>query len=62
MRYDTVILDLDGTITESAPGIMRIAAYALEKMGRPVPGEDVLRRFVGPPLFTSFRDECGLSD
>ena len=44
MRYDTVILDLDGTITESAPGIMRSAAYALEKMGRPVPGEDVLRQ------------------
>ena len=62
MRYDTVILDLDGTITESAPGIMRSAAYALEKMGRPVPGEDVLRRFVGPPLVDSFIRYCGLTD
>lgn len=62
MRYDTVILDLDGTITESAPGIMRSAAYALEKMGRPVPGEDVLRRFVGPPLVDSFIRYCGLTE
>lgn len=62
MRYDTVILDLDGTITESAPGIMRSAAYALEKIGRPVPGEDVLRRFVGPPLVDSFIRYCGLTE
>lgn len=62
MRYDTVILDLDGTITESAPGIMRSAAYALEKMGRPVPGGDVLRRFVGPPLVDSFIRYCGLTE
>lgn len=62
MRYDTVILDLDGTITESAPGIMRSATYALEKMGRPVPGEDVLRRFVGPPLVDSFIRYCGLTE
>lgn len=62
MRYDTVILDLDGTITESAPGIMRSAAYALEKMGRPVPGEDVLRHFVGPPLVDSFIRYCGLTE
>ncbi|MBQ6715429.1 MAG: dTMP kinase [Clostridia bacterium] len=62
MNYDAIIFDLDGTITESAPGIMKSAAYALEKMNKPVPGEDVLRKFVGPPLHKSFMDFCSLSD
>ena len=62
MRYDAVIFDLDGTITESAPGIMKSAAYALEQMGKPVPGEDVLRTFVGPPLHDSFMRMCGLTN
>lgn len=56
------LFDFDGTIAESGRGIMNCARYALEKLNKPVPGEDVLRRFVGPPLFTAFRDECGLSD
>lgn len=62
MKYDAIIFDLDGTITESAPGIMKSAAYALEKMNKTVPDEAVLRKFVGPPLHRSFMDFCGLSD
>ncbi|MBQ3170213.1 MAG: HAD hydrolase-like protein, partial [Clostridia bacterium] len=62
MNYDAIIFDLDGTITESAPGIMKSSAYALEQMQKPVPGEDVLRKFVGPPLHKSFMDFCGLTD
>lgn len=62
MRYDAVIFDLDGTITESAPGIMKSVTHALTKMNRPVPGEDVLRAFVGPPLLDSFMRFTGLSE
>lgn len=62
MNYDAVIFDLDGTITESAPGIMKSSSYALEKMGKPVPGEDVLRKFVGPPLHKSFMEFCHLNE
>lgn len=54
MRFDCVVFDLDGTLTASAPGIMRSAAYALEKMGREVPDESTLTAFVGPPLQDSF--------
>ena len=28
-----VLFDLDGTLTDSAPGIVRCVQYALEKMG-----------------------------
>ncbi|MBR3928217.1 MAG: dTMP kinase [Clostridia bacterium] len=62
MNYDAVIFDLDGTVTESAPGIMKSVSYALNKMGKPVPSEDVLRKFVGPPLHKSFMEFCGLTD
>ena len=31
MKYKTIFFDLDGTITDSAPGIMNSIKYALEK-------------------------------
>ena len=36
MKYDTILFDLDGTLTESGVGITRSAAYACERMGVPV--------------------------
>lgn len=60
MRPDVVLFDLDGTLTESAPGITRSVAYALEAAGLPPLDAATLLRFVGPPLFDSFRDIAGL--
>lgn len=37
MRYETIYFDLDGTLTDSGPGITNSVAYALTRMGRPVP-------------------------
>lgn len=62
MRFDTVIFDLDGTITESGEGIVNSAKYALEKMDLPFPSQSVLESFVGPPLYDSFVNSCDLSD
>ncbi|MCC6193860.1 MAG: HAD hydrolase-like protein [Burkholderiales bacterium] len=50
----TLLLDLDGTLTDNCPGITRSIAYALTRLGAPVPGEDVLRRCIGPPIRESF--------
>lgn len=60
--HRNVLLDLDGTLTDSRPGIAACIKYALEKQGRPVPGDDELLRFVGPPLRTSFAQvfECAV--
>lgn len=49
-RYDLVLFDLDGTLTDSGPGILNTLVMALEKHGRPVPEPDVRRTFIGPPL------------
>ena len=43
LRYDAVIFDLDGTLTNSEKGITTCAAYALQKMGKPVPDLQGLR-------------------
>ena len=61
LNYDAIIFDLDGTLTESAPGIRKSAAYAIKKAGRPIPDDKTLTEFVGPPLYDSFRNICGMS-
>ena len=50
MKYKTIFFDLDGTITDSAPGIMNSIKYALEKNHLPMLSEEQLRSFIGPPL------------
>lgn len=59
--YQTILFDLDGTITDSAPGIINSAAYALNKFGIAVEDRSSLRRFIGPPLQQSFMQFYGLS-
>lgn len=49
-----VLLDLDGTLTDSYPGIAASARVAFAALGLPVPDDVALRRFVGPPLAESF--------
>lgn len=49
-----LLFDLDGTLTDNSVGIARSIAYALERLGVPVPDDGALRRCVGPPLRESF--------
>ncbi|MDG4516103.1 HAD hydrolase-like protein [Streptococcus suis] len=52
--YQTILCDLDGTLTDSGQGILNSVAYALEKMGIEEPDTANLNRFIGPPLYESF--------
>lgn len=54
--YDYIFWDLDGTLTDSAPGITKGAAYALKHFGIEVEDLSTLRKFVGPTLSYSFRE------
>lgn len=47
-----VVLDVDGTVVDSADGIVAGFRHALEAVGVTPPGDDVLRADVGPPLVT----------
>ena len=62
MKYDAILFDLDGTLTESGTGIMNSARYALTKMGFSIPPEETLRLFVGPPLTEAFQTHCGMTE
>lgn len=54
MTPAVVLLDLDGCLTDSAPGIVACVRHALASLGAPDPGDAVLRTFLGPPLHESF--------
>ncbi|MGC7333727.1 HAD-IA family hydrolase [Mycobacteroides abscessus subsp. abscessus] len=45
-----VIFDLDGTLTDSAPGIVSSFRHALSHVGAPEPTGDIASRVVGPPM------------
>ena len=59
--YSCVLVDLDGTIVDSAPGITATLAYTFVELGLPVPPPAELLVYVGPPLLDSFRDLAGLT-
>lgn len=59
--YTTILLDLDGTITDSAPGITDTLAYTFGVLGMPIPDHEELLRYVGPPILDSFRDRAGMN-
>lgn len=61
-RVDVVLLDLDGTLTDSAPGIINCLRYALDDLGLQTPDEAVIRTFLGPPLQVTFREHFGMDD
>lgn len=49
-RPQLVIFDLDGTLTDSAEGIVASFRHALQQIGAQVPGGDLASRIVGPPM------------
>ncbi|WP_022882425.1 HAD hydrolase-like protein [Gryllotalpicola ginsengisoli] len=53
--WSCVLFDLDGTLTDSAPGITRSLQQMFEAIGRPVHTEEELMAYVGPPLADTLR-------
>jgi len=45
-----VLLDLDGTLSDSEPGILRSLQWACEIEGFPIPDEAQVRSVIGPPF------------
>ena len=39
MQYKTILFDLDGTLTDSAPGILNSVRYGCRRIGILVPDE-----------------------
>lgn len=62
MTWDVVLFDLDGTLTDSEPGVANGIVYALASLGIPAPTDSEIRKYLGPPLWYSFREYAGLSE
>ncbi|MGQ7960318.1 HAD family hydrolase [Pseudomonas sp. SP16.1] len=54
MHYQTILFDLDGTLTDPREGITRSVQYALAKLGIIEPDLAALEHFIGPPLLQCF--------
>lgn len=59
--YDTILFDLDGTLSDSAEGILNCVEYALEHMGYSAPREELFC-FIGPPLRDMFMQKFGMDE
>lgn len=59
--FNTILFDLDGTISNSGDGITKCAQHALRHFGIDVPNLDELTCFVGPPPVEMFMKAYGLS-
>jgi dTMP kinase len=56
-----IVFDLDGTLTDSASGIIRAVRYAIDKMQVEMPSDELISKFLGPPLALSFREYMGFN-
>lgn len=56
------LFDLDGTLTDTGPGITECVQYALQELGWTPQEDSFLRQFVGPPLMVSFQTFCDMDE
>ncbi|MDH4107421.1 MAG: HAD hydrolase-like protein [Gammaproteobacteria bacterium] len=54
-----LLLDLDGTLTDSRPGIVRAISHALDRLGYDPVDEAELARHIGMSLYAWFRNLLG---
>lgn len=57
--FNTILFDLDGTLTDPKEGITKSVQYALSFFGIDEPDLDKLVGFIGPPLDESFMEYYG---
>lgn len=58
----TILFDFDGTLVDSAPGIVKTMQQTFRRMGVAVPDEDAMRATIGLPLGKALQMLAGLSD
>lgn len=60
MKYQNVLFDLDGTLTDPAEGITNSVAHAIRRMGMTPPPHEELLCYIGPPLTYGFTEYGGV--
>lgn len=62
MTMNAAVFDLDGTLTDPGAGILDCIKFAMERLAKSRPDDEVLARFIGPPLRVAFANLLGSSD
>ncbi len=62
IRHDVVLIDLDGTITDSIPGILRCLREALPVLDLQDLTDTELQTWLGPPLRVTILERYGRSE
>ncbi len=62
MKYQYILFDLDGTLTDPVVGITKSVQYALNYFGIKEDNLDHLRCFIGPPLRDAFMEYYHFSE
>lgn len=60
-KFDLILFDVDGTLTDSGEGITKCVQYSLEKYGIFEKDRKKLECFIGPPLIDSYMKYYGFS-
>lgn len=61
-NYNTILFDLDGTLTDPKLGITKSIQYSLKHFGIFEKDLDSLKKFIGPPLKDSFIEYYNFSE
>ena len=61
MKYKSIFFDLDGTLTDPAPGITNAIIYARKKWGLEPGANEDYYKFIGPSMPQSFEEFWGFS-
>ncbi len=61
-KYDIILFDLDGTVTDPKEGITNSVAHSLRSYGIEVEDKNQLCKFIGPPLYDSYMKYYGFSE
>jgi phosphoglycolate phosphatase len=58
-RFKSVVFDFDYTLADSSEGVVECMNYALEKMGLPPRGADVIRKLIGVSMTETYEELAG---
>lgn len=61
MKYKNILFDLDGTLTDSSPGIINAYIYSLNKLGLYEDDISIVRSYIGSPLRAYYAERQKLS-
>lgn len=62
LTYNTIIFDFDGTLADTAPGILATMRQTFVELGMPIPDDDAMRRTIGLPLVKALQEANNLSE